>query len=84
MFIHLFVGEFDLGAGGDDQRELHALGPRPPLLKKDDLDSGENQFAHRAPVCGRLGFEPAVERSRDIDRGANGLLLHEGIIPCVP
>jgi hypothetical protein len=31
-----------------------------------------------------LRFEPAVERRGDIDRGANGILLHEGIIPCMP
>ena len=84
MFIDLFVGEIDLGAGRDDQWKLHSLPSRPPSLKKDALYSDKNQFAHRAPVCGRLGFEPAVERSRDIDRGANGILLHEGIIPCVP
>jgi len=84
VFIHLFVGEVDLGAVGDDQGELHSLGARSPLLKKDALNAGKNQFAHRAPVGGRLRFESAVERCRDIDRGANGILLHEGIIPCVP
>jgi hypothetical protein len=31
-----------------------------------------------------LRFELAVKRCRDIDRGANGILLHDGIIPCVP
>ena len=84
MFIHLFVGEIDLGAMGDDQRKLHSLRARPPRLKKDALNAGENQFAHRASVCGRLRFEPAIERRGDIDRGANGILLHAGIIPCVP
>jgi hypothetical protein len=27
-----------------------------------------------------LRLKPAVERRGDIDRGANGILLHEGII----
>jgi hypothetical protein len=28
-----------------------------------------------------LRLEPAVERRGDIDRGADGILLHEGIMP---
>jgi hypothetical protein len=82
VFIDLFVGEIDLGAGGGDQRELHLLRARPPRPKKDALHAGENQIAHRAAVCGRLRFEPAVERRGDIDRGANAIPLHKGIIPC--
>ena len=81
MFIHLFVGEIDLGAGGDDQWELHLLRARAPRLQKDTLHTGENQFAHRAAVCGRLRFEPPVERRGDIDRGANAILLHKGYYP---
>ena len=83
MFIDLFVGEIDLGPGGDDERELHSLPARPPRLKKDALNAGENQFAHRASVCGRLRFESAVERCGDIDRGANAILLHKGYYPIV-
>jgi len=71
VFIDLFVGEIDLGAGGDDQRELHSFPARPPRPKKDALHAGENQFAHRTSVRGRLRFEPAVEGRGDIDRGAN-------------
>ncbi len=81
MFIHLFVGEIDLGAGRDDQWQLHLLRTRTPRLKKHALDAGENQFAHRASVCGRLRFEPAAEWRRDFDRGANAILLHKGIYP---
>ena len=81
MFIDLIAGEIDLGAGRDDQRELHLLRARAPRLKKDALNAGENQFAHRASVCGRLRLEPAVERRRDIDRGANAVLLHKGYYP---
>ena len=84
MFIDVFVGEMDLGPGRGDQRELRSFPARPLRLKKDALNPGENQFARRAPFRGRLRFEPAVERRRDIDRGANGILLHECIIPCVP
>ena len=83
-FIDLFVGEADLGAGRDDQRELDLLRARAPRLQKDVLQAGENQFAHRTPVRGGLRFEPAVERRGDIDGGANALLLHKGIIPGVP
>lgn len=81
MFIHLFVGQIDLGAGGDDQRELHSFPARPPRLKKNTLHAGENQFAHRAPVCGRLRFESPVEGRGDIDRGTNAILLHKGYYP---
>ena len=81
MFIDLFVGEIDLGAGRDNQRELHSFPARPPRLKKDALHPGENQFAYRAPVCGRLRFEPAIKRRGDIDRGANAILLHKGYYP---
>jgi hypothetical protein len=81
VFIDLFVGEIDVGAVGDDQRELNSFATRPPRLKKDALNAGENQFAHRAPVCGRLRFEPAVERCGDIDCGANAFLLHKGYYP---
>jgi hypothetical protein len=84
VFIHLIVGEIDLGAGGDDQRKLHSLRARAPSLKKDVLHAGENQFANRAPVGGRLRLELAVERRGNIDGGANGILLHESIMPCVP
>jgi hypothetical protein len=78
VFIDLFVGELDLGAVGDDQRELHSFPARPPRLKKYALHAGEDQFAHRASVCGRLRFKSAVERRGDIDRGANAILLHKG------
>ena len=80
MFIHLFVGEIDLGTVRDDERELHSFLARPPRLKKDAVNAGENQFAHRAPICGRLRFEPAVERRGDIDRSANALLRHIGLL----
>ena len=80
MFIDSF-GEIDLGSGRDDQRELHSLPARPPRLKKDALNAGKNQFAHRTSVCGRLCLEPAVERSGDVDRGANAFLLHNGYYP---
>ena len=81
MFIHLFVGEIDLRPMGDDQRKLHSFPARPPRLKKDALNADENKFADRAPVCSRLRFEPAVERRRNIDRGANAILLHKGYYP---
>jgi hypothetical protein len=81
VFIDLLVAEIDLGPGGDDQRELHPFPARPPRLKKDALNAGKNQFAHRASVGGRLRFEPAVERCGDIDRGANAILLHKGYYP---
>jgi hypothetical protein len=81
VFIHLFVGEIDLGAGGDDQRELHLFRARAPRLKKDAVHAGENQLAHRAPVCGGLCFQPAVERRGDIDSSANAILLHKGYYP---
>ena len=81
MFIELFVGEIDLGAGFDDQRELHSFPARPPRLKQDALHAGKNQFAHRASVRGCLRFEPAVKRRGDIDRGANAILLHKGYYP---
>ena len=84
VFINLFVGEIDLWAGGDDERELHSFPARPPRPKEDALNTGKNQFAHRASIRSRLRFEPAVEGRGDIDRGANGILLHEGIIPCMP
>ena len=81
MFIDLFVGEIDLGPGRNDQRELHSFPARPPRLKKDALNAGENQFAHRATVCRGLRFEPTVKRSGDIDRGADAILLHKGYYP---
>ena len=84
MFIDLFVGEIDLGAGRDDERELHSFPAGPPRPEKDAVNAGKNQFAHRASIGSRLRFEPAVEGRWDIDRGANGILLHKGIIPCVP
>lgn len=84
MFINFFAGEIDFRAGGDDQRELHLLWARPPRLKQYTLNAGENQFAHRASVCGRLRLEPAVERCGNIDCGANRLRLHEVIVPYVP
>ena len=56
VFIHLFVGEIDLGTVRDDERELHSFLARPPRLKKDAVNAGENQFAHRASVGGSLGF----------------------------
>jgi len=80
VFIDLFVSEIDLGAVGDNQRELHSLRPWPAGLKQDALNAHENEFAHRAPVRSRLGFEPTVERRGDIDRGANGIPLHADII----
>ena len=81
MFIDLLVGEIDLGAVGDDQRELHSFPARPPRLKQDAVNAGENQFAHRASGCGRLRFEPAVERRGDIDCGPDAILLHKGYYP---
>jgi len=81
VFIDLFVGEIDLGAGFDDQRELHSFWARAPRLKQDALDAGKNQFAHRASVSSCLRFEPAVKRRGDIDRGANAILLHKGYYP---
>jgi hypothetical protein len=81
VFIDLIVGEIDLGAGGNDQRKLHSLWAWPPFLKEDVLNASENQFAHRAPVGGRLRLELAVERRGNIDRGANRILLHKGIMP---
>jgi len=81
VFIQLFVGEIDLGTRRNNQRELHLSRARSPRLKKDAVHAGENQFAHRAPVCGRLRFQPAVERRGDIDRGANAILLHKGYYP---
>lgn len=81
MFIDLIVGEIDLGPGRDDQRESHSFPARPLRLKKDALNAGKNQFAHRASLCGRLRFEPAVERRGDVDRGANAILLHKDYYP---
>jgi hypothetical protein len=81
VFIDLLVGEIDLGTVGDDQWELHSFPARPTRLKKDALNSSENQFAHRAFVCGRLGFEPAVQRRGNVDRGANAFLFHKGYYP---
>jgi hypothetical protein len=31
-----------------------------------------------------LLFELTIKRRGNIDRGANGILLHEGIMACVP
>jgi hypothetical protein len=31
-----------------------------------------------------LLFQLTIKRCGDINRGANGILLHAGIIPCVP
>lgn len=81
MFIDLFVGQIDLGAGGDDQRELDSLRAWASLLKKDVLNACENQFAHRATVCAGLRLEPAIKRRGNIDRGANAILLHKVYYP---
>ncbi len=84
MFIDLFVGEIDLGAGRDDQGKLHSLPARPPRLKKDALQAGENQFAHRTPVCCRLRLQPAVERAGISTVVRMQSCFIEVIIPRVP
>ena len=51
MFIHLFVGEVDLGAGGGDQRELHSFRARPPRLKQYALHPGKDQSRTELPFA---------------------------------
>ena len=84
VFIDLFVGEIDLGAAGNNQRKLHSPRAWALPLKKYDANAGENEFAHGAPIRGSLLFELTIKRRGNIDRGANGILLHEGIMACVP
>ena len=77
MFIDLFVGEVDLGATGDDERELHFLWTRALALQEHGFNAGENQFAHRAPVGGSLRLQLPVEGGGNVNRGANGILFHK-------
>jgi hypothetical protein len=60
---------------------LHSLRARAAGLKKYALNAGKNQFAHRAAVRGGLRFELAVQGRGDIDRGADGILLHKRYYP---
>lgn len=77
MFIDLLVGQIDLGAVGDNQRELHLFRSRALALQEHALNAGQHEFAHRASIGGRLRFEPTIQRRRDIDGGANRIRLHE-------
>lgn len=60
VFIDLFVGQFDLRAIGDDERELHSVRTRALVLQEDGPDTCQDQFAHRAPICGGLRLEFSI------------------------
>src|ERR1035437_9991511 len=83
MFIDLFVGQVNLWAVGDDQRELHPLRTWVLALREHPSDSRQHQLADGRPAGGGLCFELSVERCWNVNGCTNGIRFHSLIIPCV-
>ena len=76
MFIDVFAGYVYLWAFRNDQWKTHSFGARSLAPQENALNSGENKFTDRETSGRRLLLQLAVERPRNINRGANGFFFH--------
>jgi len=84
MFIDLLVGQIRLRAIRDNQRKLHSVGAKTLAFDKGNGHAQKNDFAYRSSLRGRLRLKFPVQGDRNVNRCANGLLLHNRIVSGVP
>jgi len=77
VLIDLFVGQLNFGTFGDNQGKLNASRTRSLPFQKHAPDACQNQLSNGLAPRGGLCLQLSVERFRNIDRCANGFLLHE-------
>src|SRR3954467_14515295 len=67
----------DLASGSGNQRQQNAVGGRAVLFFHQPFDATENQFVSRAATLESRFVELVVERSRNVERSADVVALHD-------